>query len=81
MAKTGGPSAESADGALLALFRAIAAQDHPEIARLLDSSLGLASQPIRIAASRQDADTYFLTKIRHYAYAGDTALHIAAAAY
>ncbi len=81
MAKTGGPSAESADGELLALFRAIAAQDHQEIARLLDSSLGLASRPIRIAASRQDADTYFLTEIRHYAYAGDTALHIAAAAY
>ncbi|MGZ4804037.1 MAG: ankyrin repeat domain-containing protein [Acidimicrobiia bacterium] len=81
MAKTSGPSDGSADAALLALFQAIAARDHPETARLLDSSPGLASRPIRIAASRQDADTYFLTAIRHYAYAGDTALHIAAAAY
>lgn len=81
MRKTHGPSDEFADGALLALLRAIAALDHPAVARLLDSSPGLASDPIRIAASRQDAETYFLTPIRHYAYAGDTALHVAAAAY
>jgi Ankyrin repeats (3 copies)/Ankyrin repeat len=81
VAKTSGPSEESVEGALLALFRAIAAHDRPEIARLLDPSLGLASRPIRVAASRQDPDTYFLAAIRRYAYAGDTALHIAAAAY
>ena len=44
-------------------------------------SAALASRPIRIAASRQDADAYFLAAIRHYVYAGDTALHVAAAAY
>jgi ankyrin repeat protein len=52
-----------------------------EIARRLDSSARLATRPIRVAASRGDADTYFLPAIRHYVYAGDTALHIAAAAY
>jgi ankyrin repeat protein len=71
----------SDDGALLALFRAIASHDDLEIARWLDSSVGLASRPIRVAANRHDADTYFLASIRHYIYGGDTALHIAAAAY
>jgi ankyrin repeat protein len=77
MAKEGDPG----DAALLALFRAITAGDQVEIARRLDSARGLASRAIRIAASRQDADTYFLAPIRHYVYGGDTALHIAAAAY
>jgi hypothetical protein len=72
---------EDDDAALLALFRAIAARDHAGIARRLDSAPGLARHPIRIAATRQDPETYFLTAIGHYAYAGDTALHIAAAAH
>ena len=46
-----------------------------------DSSPDLASRPIQVAASRQDPETYFLTAIRHYVYGGDTALHVAAAAY
>jgi hypothetical protein len=78
VAKTGG---RSDDDALLALFDAIASGDHLEIERRLDSSRGLASCPIRTGASRQDAETYFLAAIRHYVYAGDTALHIAAAAH
>jgi ankyrin repeat protein len=79
VAKTGerGP----ADGALLALFDAIASGDHLEIERQLDASRDLASCPIHTGASRQDAETYFLAAIRHYVYAGDTALHIAAAAH
>jgi hypothetical protein len=81
MAKTVGRSDASDDGALLALFRAIASGDRLEIERQLDLSLRLVSRPIRIGASRQDADTYFLAAIRHYVYGGDTALHIAAAAY
>src|SRR5207248_1490661 len=52
-----------------------------EIERRLDSSRGLANCPIRTGASRQDAETYFLAAIRHYVYAGDTPLHIAAAAH
>lgn len=76
-----GSSTGSDDGALFALFGAIASGDRTEIARRLDSSLRLASRPIRIAASRQDAGTYFIAAIRHHVYAGDTALHVAAAAY
>jgi ankyrin repeat protein len=69
------------DRALLALFEAIASGDEHEIARRHDSSPDLARSPIRVGASREDAETYFLDAIRHYVYGGDTALHIAAAAH
>jgi ankyrin repeat protein len=72
---------DGGDEALLGLLEAIAAQDGPEVARRLRSSPGLASLPIRVGASRQDPDGYFLEAIRHHVYAGDTALHIAAAGY
>jgi ankyrin repeat protein len=80
VAKRAGPD-RSDDGVMLALFRAIASRDELETARLLDSSPDLASRPIHVGASREDPKTYFLTAIRHYAYGGDTALHIAAAAH
>lgn len=73
--------AGSSDGALFALFRAIAAGNDGQVRRLLDSAPELATRSLRNGASRADAETYLLTAIRHYAYAGDTALHIAAAAY
>jgi ankyrin repeat protein len=69
------------DAPLLELFNAIASGDHAEITRRLDSAPGLATVPIRVAASRQDPNPYFLTPIRHYVYAGDTPLHVAAASY
>jgi ankyrin repeat protein len=34
-----------------------------------------------VGASRQEAKTFFFTGIRHYMFAGDTALHMAAAAF
>jgi len=34
-----------------------------------------------VGATRQDASTYFFSEIAHYLYAGDTALHMAAAAF
>ncbi len=80
VAKTGAERDESDDGALLALFRAIASRDDREVARRLDASRDLAIRPIHIGASRDCAKTYFLTAIHHYVYSGDTALHISAAA-
>jgi ankyrin repeat protein len=71
----------SDDGALLALFGAIASRDRDQTARLLTSSPRLATHPIRAAASRQDGASFFLDAIHHHVYAGDTALHLAAAAY
>ena len=70
----------SDDGAL-ALFGAIASRDWPEIVRRLDAAPALVSRPIHIGASRQDPDPYYLAAICHYVYAGDTALHVTAAAH
>ena len=73
--------AGSTDAVLFGLFAAIASHDHPETARRLDAVPDLALRPIGTGASRQDPDTYFLGAIHHYVYAGDTALHVAAAAH
>jgi hypothetical protein len=69
------------DESLLALFAAIASGDHGGVTRMLDQTPGLITCPLRVGASRQDPRPYFLIPIRHYVYAGDTALHVAAAAH
>lgn len=69
------------DEALLALFRAIASRDHLKTEGRVGEDESLATTPIRIGAGRQDPETFFLRSIHHYVYAGDTALHIAAAAH
>jgi len=51
------------------------------VSRLVESSPGLAVEPIGAGASRGDETTFFLPVIMRHVYAGDTALHIAAAAY
>jgi Ankyrin repeats (3 copies)/Ankyrin repeat len=71
----------SDDDALLALFDVIASHDLPEVARRLEADPALASCSLCIGASRQDPGPYFLGAISHYVYAGDTALHVAAAAH
>ena len=77
----GRPQNGTEDGALLELFRAIASGDDLEVSRRLSSSSEQAIRPIGVGASRGDPNTHFLVAIRHYVYAGDTALHIAAAAH
>jgi anti-sigma factor RsiW len=67
--------------ALLRLFGAIACGDHPAVSRLLGKTPELATRAIRIGATRGNEAEYFFEEIRHYAYAGDTPLHFAAAAY
>src|SRR5262249_20660774 len=69
------------EAALLDLIQAIASRDQSRASRLLTRAPQLASSAIRVGASRQVAEDYFFKEISHYAYAGDTALHIAAAAY
>lgn len=72
---------EAEQRALFQLFSAIVAGDERESARLLDEAPQLVSTALRMGATRADASTHFFTEIQHYAYAGDTALHVAAAAY
>lgn len=69
------------DEALLALFAAIASRHARETSRLIESSPVLVNRPLHVGASRRDADRYFLGAIRHHVDAGDTALHVAAAAH
>lgn len=71
----------SDDAPLLALMRAVAAGDEQEAARLLNAAPELTRRALNVAASRQAPDGYFFREISHYAYAGDTALHLAAAAH
>jgi hypothetical protein len=69
------------DSTLMSLARAIIADDAAAVSSALATSPKLVRARIRAGATRQDANTYFLVEIRHYLYAGDTALHVAAAAY
>ena len=69
------------DSALRRLMEGIAAGDAAAVDRLLQRSPELASARLEGGASRQEARANFLDRIGHYIYAGDTALHVAAAAY
>ena len=69
------------DADLRALFSVIATRDVPKVLQLLAESPALARRAAEIGATRQDPNTYYFAKIAHYAYAGDTPLHIAGAAY
>jgi ankyrin repeat protein len=51
------------------------------VSRLLAELPALARLPLIVGASREAAEAYFFNEIAHYVYAGDTALHVAAAAY
>lgn len=69
------------DQALWKLVDAIVAGDAAGVSELLAASPALATACFRTGATRQAAKTYFLDRIGRCVYAGDTALHIAAAAY
>jgi len=71
------------DLALWKLVGAIVTGDVAGVSRLLADSPQLASASFQTGATRQAAKTrtYFLDPIGRVVYAGDTALHIAAAAY
>jgi len=71
----------SSDAALLTLVQAIVAGDVDSPTKLLAVSPLLARSCFTIGATRQTAKAYYLDRIGRYIYAGDTALHIAAAAY
>ena len=65
----------------MAFFRAIASRNEQKAERLLGASPELAHQSAEVGATREVSTTYFFKAIAHYVYAGDTALHLAAAAY
>lgn len=69
------------DFELRELVSAILAGDSTGVSRLIAFSPSLARGRFQAGATRQEAKEYFLDQIGRYIMAGDTALHIAAAAY
>jgi ankyrin repeat protein len=69
------------DSALRELFGAIVEGDATGVSVQLSASPRLARASIQMGATRQEPNEFFLDKIKRCVYAGDTALHIAAAAY
>jgi Ankyrin repeats (3 copies)/Ankyrin repeat len=67
---------DGAGAALRTLFAAIVRRDRPEVARLLATSAAPADQ----AGATLGGSDIFFAEILHYAYVGDTPLHLAAAA-
>ena len=55
--------------------------DIDEVSRRLAVSPSFATASSNVGATRQDASAFFFGEIAHYLYAGDTALHMAAAAF
>jgi hypothetical protein len=64
----------------LDVIRAVAGRD-PAFARALRQSPELARAALSSGATRGSASAFYLQDIGHYVYAGDTLLHVAAAAY
>jgi hypothetical protein len=81
MSHTASKRKDGKAAALMTLIRAIATRDQQQALRLLDASPGLALEVSKIGANRQDSTAHYFNEIEHYVYSGDTALHIAAAAY
>lgn len=67
-------------GDFVEFIRFVAARNEAEVCRRLRAVPELATMASRCAATRQDTAQWFLSEVSRYLYAGDTALHIAAAA-
>jgi ankyrin repeat protein len=59
----------------------VVAGDIGEVARQLAALPALAAAASDVGATRQESSAFFFKDIGHYLYAGDTALHMAAAAF
>jgi ankyrin repeat protein len=65
----------------LDFIRLVVDGDIERLTRCLAASPGFAAMSSPVGASRQESSTFFFADIAHYLYAGDTALHMAAAAF
>ena len=64
----------------LEFIRLVVDGDTERVSRRLRATPALAAIASPVGATRQQATDFFFTSISHYLYAGDTALHMAAAA-
>lgn len=69
------------DLAMCELAAAVMSGKVDAVSGLLSAAPELATARFKAGATRGSANEYFLEEIERYIYAGDTALHIAAAAY
>jgi ankyrin repeat protein len=67
--------------AFLDFVRLVVSGETDDVSRSLAASPAFATASSDVGATRQDASTFFFSEIAHYIYAGDTALHMAAAAF
>jgi ankyrin repeat protein len=67
--------------AWLDFVRAVVAGDVDQVSRRLAGDPALTTTAADVGATRQDASDFFFADIAHYLYGGDTALHMAAAAF
>lgn len=67
--------------AFLDFVRHVVNGDIDKVSRRLAVSPSFVTASSDVGATRQDASTFFFSEIAHYLYAGDTALHLAAAAF
>lgn len=81
MARLGSVGAVGDDAVLMTFARAIAQRDEARVSRLLAAAPELALSRLAVGATRHGVEEYFLDELDHHVYAGDTALHVAAAAY
>ena len=65
----------------LDFVRLVVDGDVDNVSRRLSASPALATMSSQVGATRQEAATFFFAGISHYLYAGDTALHMAAASF
>jgi ankyrin repeat protein len=63
------------------LIRLVISGEMDDVSHMLEANPSLAAIASKVGATRQDASTYFFSEIGHYLYPGDTALHMAAAAF
>ena len=67
--------------AFVEFIRLVVAGDTDRVSRRLRAAPALATTASPVGATRQQAADFFFTTISHYLYVGDTALHMAAAAF
>ncbi|MDP9172018.1 MAG: ankyrin repeat domain-containing protein [Acidobacteriota bacterium] len=72
---------ETSPESLRQFVNAIVANDARLVSRLIHESPALATASFPEGATRQAPSASFIKEIGHYIYAGDTALHFAAASY
>jgi len=65
----------------LDFIRLVVDGDVERLAHRLADNPALAATPSNVGATRQSSSSFFFSGIDHYLYAGDTALHMAAASF